>query len=121
MRNKSIDTHRRVLIRPVPMDDTYKRVNVTILESQYEQLAEQGLNLSGLIRDLLGDYLSASTITLQVRPETRLLYDKIVSNTGATDEDIEVHLREALGNVLKDKIDAMQRLHGELTASRKAR
>ena len=60
--------------------------------------------------------LSASTITVQVSDETRHLYDQIVSNTGATDEDIEIHLRTALADVLKNKIDEMTSLHLELVA-----
>ncbi len=98
------------------MDETYKRVNVVILENQHEALNQRGLNVSGLVRDLLGDYLSANTITLQVSEDTRRLYDQIVSNTGATDEDIEVHLRTALANVLKHKIEEMQSLHEQLMA-----
>ena len=102
------------------MDKPYKRVNIVILDEQYQALSTQGLNVSGLIRDLLGDYLSASTITLPVGDETRQLYDRIVSNTGATDQDIEVHLRTALASVLKTKIDEMRELHQKLVASNDA-
>lgn len=98
------------------MEKAYKRINVVILEEQHQVLTERGLNVSGLIRDLLGDYLSASTITLQVSEDTRRLYDQIVANSGATDEDIEVHLRTALANVLKRKIEEMQTLHEQLMA-----
>lgn len=99
------------------MSEPYKRVNVMLLEKQYQALIDQGLNISGLIRDLLGDYLSANSITLQVSEETRRLYDQIVSNTGATDADIEVHLRAALAQVLKGKIEQMQALHERLVTS----
>ena len=34
-----------------------KRVNIVIWEDQYQRLTELGLNVSGLVRDLLGDYL----------------------------------------------------------------
>lgn len=102
------------------MDKSYKRVNIVILDEQYQTLSNKGLNVSGLIRDLLGDYLSASTITLQVGDETRQLYDRIVSNTGATDQDIEVHLRTALASVLEAKIDEMRALHEQLVASNDA-
>lgn len=98
------------------MNKSYKRVNITILDKQYGELTERGLNVSGLIRDLLGDYLSSSAITIQVSDETRRLYDLIVSNTGATDEDIEVHLRVALADVLESKIAEMKRLHQQLSA-----
>jgi len=100
----------------MPTDRPFKRVNIMILEAQYEHLSELGLNLSGLIRDLLGDYLSASTITLQVSDETRQLYDRIVSNTGATDAEIEGPLRRALAEVLDSRIDEMRALHRQLVA-----
>jgi hypothetical protein len=98
------------------MEKSYKRVNVMILEEQYDALTARELNVSGLIRDLLGDYLSRSTIILQVSDETRRVYDRIVSNTGASDADIEVHLRTALASVLKGKIEEMQSLHETLVA-----
>ena len=85
-----------------------------IREDQYEALNERGLNLSGLIRDLVDDYLSDYKITLSVTEETRSLYDKIVSNTGSTDEDIEVYLKAALGHMLKDKIQSMKKLQEEV-------
>ena len=103
------------------MDPAYKRINIMILESQYQSLNERGLNVSGLIRDLLGDYLSRSTITLQVSPETRKLYDTIVSNTGSTDEEIEAPLRQALAEVLERKIDEMKAMHTELVAEQTRR
>jgi hypothetical protein len=92
------------------MDKHYKRINITIGLEQYDKLSERGVNVSGLIRDLIGDYLSASTVTLQVSEDTRRLYDLVVSNTGAGDQDIEVHLRAALVKALDDKIVAMQEL-----------
>jgi ribosomal silencing factor RsfS len=92
----------------------YKRVNVMIREDQYHRLSESGLNLSGLIRDLLGDYLSENVVNIQVSEETRRIYDLVVSNTGSSDEEIEVHLRAALAKVLEQKIDEMQRIHQQL-------
>ena len=91
-----------------------RRVNVVIAEEQHEAIAKRGLNLSGLIRDLLGDYLSESRVTIQVSADTRHLYDLIVSNTGATDEDLEGPLREALARVLEEKINRMRKLHEQL-------
>ena len=64
-----------------------RRINITISEEQYRALNERSLNVSGLIRDLLGDYLAANKITLQVSDETRRIYDLVVSNTGSSDED----------------------------------
>lgn len=95
-------------------DSAYKRINIMVLEDQYHVLSERGLNISGLIRDLLGDYLSENSVTVQVGEETRQLYDTVVANTGATDQEIEVHLREALARVLEDRINQMQHLHRQL-------
>jgi hypothetical protein len=88
----------------------YKRVNILITESQYQELSERELNFSGLIRDLLGDYLSHHSITLQVSDETRRIYDTVISNTGSTDQEIEIHLRAALAEVLEKQIESMQNL-----------
>jgi ribosomal silencing factor RsfS len=96
------------------VEGPYKRVNVMIREDQYHRLSESGLNLSGLIRDLLGDYLSENVVNIQVSEETRRIYDLVVSNTGSSDEEIEVHLRAALAKVLEQKIDEMQRIHQQL-------
>ena len=96
------------------MDNAYRRVNITILEDQYEVLTERGLNVSGLIRDLLGDHLSDNTINLQVSEETRAIYDLVIANTGATDADLEIHLRQALAALLDDKIHAMNDLRNQL-------
>ncbi len=96
-----------------------RRINITIGETQYRALNERGLNVSGLIRDLLGDYLSENKITLQVSDETRRIYDLVVSNTGAGDEQIEAPLREALAKVLEQRIVEMQALHARLVKETK--
>ncbi len=96
------------------VEGPYKRVNVMIREDQYRQLSESGLNLSGLIRDLLGDYLSENVVNIQVSEETRRIYDLVVSNTGSSDEEIEVHLRAALAKVLEQKINEMKQIHRQL-------
>ncbi len=92
----------------------YRRVNIMIREDQHEALNARGLNVSGLIRDLLGDYLSQNVIHLQVGEETRRIYDLVVANTGSSDREIETHLRTALAKVLEDKIAEMQKLHQKL-------
>lgn len=96
------------------MDKSYRRVNITILDDQYRVLTERGLNVSGLIRDLLGDHLSDNTINLQVSEETRAIYDLVISNTGASDSELEIHLRQALVSLLGDKIEAMNALRNQL-------
>ena len=96
------------------MEKAFKRVNVMIGEAQYEALTARGLNVSGLVRDLLGDYLSASVVTVQVSEDTRRLYDMVVANTGSTDQEIEVHLRASLAKMLEQKIAEMRDLHAAL-------
>jgi hypothetical protein len=81
-----------------------------VREDQYRNLTERDLNVSGLIRDLIDDYLSEHKITVSVGEETRNLYDQIVANTGSTDVDVEIYFREALKHLLRDKIKAMQKL-----------
>ncbi len=98
------------------MESQFKRVNIMITEVQYKTLTDRGLNVSGLIRDLLGDYLSENVINLQVSEETKQVYDMVVANTGSSDQEIEVHLRAALAQVLAKKIDEMQELHQQLLA-----
>jgi hypothetical protein len=99
----------------------YRRVNIVIREDQYQSLAERGVNVSGLIRDLLGDYLSENVINLQVSAETRRIYDLVVANTGSSDAEIEAHLRTALAKALEGRISEMQKLHHKLVREGDAR
>jgi ABC-type Zn2+ transport system substrate-binding protein/surface adhesin len=96
------------------MSNSLKRVNVMIREEQALMLASQGINVSGLVRDLIDDHLSEHKITLSVSEETRLLYSKVVANTGSTDADIEVYLKKSLHQLLKEKIQSMIQLEGEI-------
>ncbi len=96
-----------------------RRINIVILEEQYQALSQRNLNVSGLIRDLLGDYLSKNVITLQVSAETRKIYETVVANTSTTDSDIEAHLRMALADVLEEQIGEMQQLHQRLMDEQK--
>ena len=101
------------------MEGGYKRVNVMIGEEQYRTLSEQGLNVSGLIRDLIGDHLSENVITLQVTEETKQIYDTVISNTGSDDQELESHLRDALASLLEEKIADMRALHQRLVVEGK--
>ena len=92
------------------METPLKRISLMIREDQYEKVSKKGLNLSGLTRDLLDDYFSEHKITLAVSEETADLYDKIVSNTGTSDADLEDYFKEALGKLLEKKIKEMQAL-----------
>ena len=95
------------------MEVSLKRVSLMIREDQAATLSNQGINISGLVRDLIDDHLSDHKVTLSVSEETKGLYDKVVSNTGSTDVDIEVYLREALGSLLENKIKEMVKLQND--------
>lgn len=99
------------------MDQPLKRISVMIRDDQYEAISKKGLNLSGLVRDLVDDHLSEHRITLSVSEDTRSLYNQIVSNTGSSDMDIEKYLKDALKEMLNDKIVAMQELQKSLKSS----
>ena len=94
-----------------------KRISLMIKAEQYDTLSDQGLNISGLIRDLIDDYLSDYKITISVSEETRSLYDAIVSNTGSTDDDIELYFRDSLKKLLDERIKEMVRLQEALNKS----
>jgi hypothetical protein len=91
-----------------------KRISLMIREDQYEALVEGETNLSGLIRDLIDDHTSEHKIVLSVTEETKNLYETIISNTGSTDEDLEVYIRSGLKDLLKDRIKEMQALEKKL-------
>ena len=93
------------------MERALKRVSLMLGEAQYSALADRGLNVSGLVRDLIDDYLSEHKITISVGEETRNLYDKIVANTGSSDIEVEKYFKAALEHMLRDKIAEMQKLH----------
>lgn len=96
------------------MDKELKRISLLIREDQYQRLGAMDLNLSGLVRDMIDDFLSESKITLSVSGETRDLYSRVVSNTGSTDEDLEKYLRTALAALLRDRIKGMEKLYQSL-------
>ncbi|NUN04843.1 MAG: hypothetical protein HUU57_03680 [Bdellovibrio sp.] len=95
------------------MSDNVKRISVLIEEDQYERLSKAQINVSGLIRDLLEDYFSDTKITLSVSRKTRDLYEKIVSNTGATDKDIEPLLVQVLKDLLDVRLSKIKSLKSE--------
>ena len=95
------------------MNSPVKRISVMIGEDQYERLAKANLNISALIRDLVEDYFSESKVTLSVSKKTRELYDKIISNTGSTDKDIEPLLVDVLKKLLKIRLEKISALKTE--------
>lgn len=96
------------------MTKDMKSVCLVIRHDQYETLHNMNINVSGFIRDVIDDRLSDHTIILNVHPETRSLYDQIVSNSPQGDRDIEPYLREALKKMLSDRIEAMKALQESL-------
>ena len=96
------------------MNPGLKRVSVMLREDQHDALSSTEINLSGLLRDLIDDHLSEHKIVLSVEKETRDLYDLVISNTGSSDQDLEVYLKVAIKELLKNKIDYMVKLHKEL-------
>lgn len=91
-----------------------KSVCLMIRKDQYEMLQDMNVNVSGFVRDMIDDRLSESNIILNVSPETRALYDKIISISPRGDEDMEPYLREALKNMLDRYIKEMQQLHEDI-------
>ena len=81
----------------------FKRVNVLIREDQHQKVTDLGLSLSGLLRDLLDDRFSDTTVTLSVSKRTRKLYDNIISNFGVGDADLERFFVHALDRFLSER------------------
>lgn len=90
------------------------RVSLMIRKDQHEKLRDMDVNISGYMRNLVDDRLSDDTITVSVNPETKKVYDQIISHTGEGDEDFEPYVREALKNMLADKIKKLQKFHKTL-------
>jgi len=86
------------------MKNNYKRINIQIRGDQHAKIADAGLSISGLLRDLLDDHFSEHKIVLNVDRECRDLYDKIISNFGGNDKEIEKYFMRSLELYLKDKI-----------------
>ena len=83
--------------------EAYRRINVLIREDQHRKVMEHGLSLSGLLRDLLDDRFSDTTIILSVSRRTRRLYDHIISNFGAGDAELERFFIQALEKFLAER------------------
>ena len=91
-----------------------KRININILESQYKELTDRGLNVSRLVRDLLDAHLSATTITIHTDGETRRLFDTVIAHTGHSDGEVAAELRQVLQRLLEDKLETLTDLKREL-------
>lgn len=99
------------------MEKPLRRISLLIREEQYEQLAAKEINVSGLVRDLIDDYLSDERVTLGVSESTRRIYQRVIANTGSTDQDLESYFRRALVAMVKDRIEIMHSLASELDHS----
>lgn len=96
------------------MTSKYKRINVLITPEQHEKVLIRKVSLSGLIRDLLDDWFSDTRIQLTVTPQTKHLYDTVISNFGASDKEIEPYIVEALDALLADKTAEIGELRKQL-------
>jgi hypothetical protein len=92
-----------------------KRISVMVGEQQYEQMVAAGLNISAFLRDLIDDHFSNDVITLRVSKKTSEMYTKIISNTGATDDDIEPLLVEVLKKLLDERLQKIKNLKSSLS------
>jgi hypothetical protein len=99
---------------PNQKDESLKRINVMLREDQRQAVMDAGLNMSGLLRDLLDDHFSESKITLCVSTKTKRIYDNLVSNFGTNDRDLEPHLVLAMDKVLQSKMDEIDALRKSL-------
>lgn len=88
--------------------EKFRRVNILITEAQHDKVSQLDLSLSGLVRDLLDDRFSNSTITLALTPKTKEHYDYIVSNFGVSDSELEPYFSEALDQFLESKIKEIE-------------
>lgn len=93
-----------------------RRVNITIPEEYYEAVSSKDLNLSGLITGLLSDHLAGNTITIEVEEATKRLYDQVIANTGYDDSDVERLLRQALAQLIEDKIAQLEKLRSDISS-----
>lgn len=96
------------------MSTKYKRVNVLIRPDQQARVVQEGLALSGLVRDLIDDRFSKTVVSLSVSPRTRKMYDLVVSNFGVSDRELERYIVEALDAFLRDKASEIDELREEL-------
>ena len=94
-----------------------QRVSIILNAEQRQIVHEKGLNLSGLVRDLLHDRFSHRKVVLSVSPETRAIYDQAISNFGANDQELEDHFLAALDSLLKKKMTEIEALRGKISKS----
>jgi len=91
-----------------------KRINVMIREDQYEKLQQKEISVSGLIRDLIDDRFSETKIILSVSEECGQMYDKIISNFGGSDMQLEKFFMAALDKFLESKTKEISKFRKKL-------
>jgi hypothetical protein len=96
------------------VEESVHRINITVLQSQYETLTQRGLNVSALIRQLLDQYLGGRTITLHVDPETQQLFELLRSEAGVQHQDLVDELKPALRRLLDKRLKHLESLRKKL-------
>ena len=100
--------------RSSQLGEPTRRINITMLESQHDELVRRGVSVSGVIRELVAQYLSGTAITVHVDPATRQLYDTVISQAGATDEDVAAQLKVVLQGLLDQRVAELEQLRRQL-------
>ena len=95
-------------------DSKYKRVNVLIRPDQHKRIADEGLSLSGLVRDLIDDRFSNTKIVLSLSPKSKQIYDLAISNFGASDAELESHIVDAIDKFLLERRQEIDNLRDTL-------
>jgi imidazolonepropionase-like amidohydrolase len=80
-----------------------KRVNITVDSKLHKKVQDAGLNLSGMVREKLEDHFSNHVITIAVSKQLKEKYDKMMSITNTTDEELMPYLNKAINEYLKNK------------------
>lgn len=94
--------------------ERFKRINILVRTDQYEKVASAGLNMSGLIRGLLDDHFGDEKIVFSVNPKVKAVYQNVISNFGAEDEELENYFLSALDQYLETKTQQITNLRKEI-------
>lgn len=97
-----------------------RRVSILITEEQHALIKKRGLSLSGLVRDLLDDRFNGHSVVVALSEHTKRLYDSIISNFGAQDQDLEKYFLHALESLLNDKMHDLTTLRETIRKTARA-
>ena len=95
---------------PADQNDKFKRINVLVTPDQHRQVTDAGLNMSGLVRGLLDDHFSDEKVVFSISPRVKEVYNRVISNFGAGDADLEPYFLQALDQLLADKVRQIEAL-----------